>query len=100
MDMYEEPSHSVDDVEVFIKTDQEVYSPGNTIYGKIFIKAKKTIDADKLLIQVRGEEKAHGTEGFGEDEVDIKYTREIFNFLGEAYTFEQPMDSGDFYIGF
>ena len=42
---------------IFIKTDQPFYYPGNTVTGKIYIRADKVLDADYLEIKVKGKEK-------------------------------------------
>ena len=39
---------------IFIKTDQPFYYPGNTVTGKIYVRADRVIDADYIEIKVKG----------------------------------------------
>ena len=53
---------------IFVKTDRPYYYPGNTVYGKIYIRTDVPMEPSHIDIYVKGKEKAH----FMEDE---HYTR-------------------------
>ena len=43
---------------LYVKTDKPFYYPGNPVYGKIYLRVEKAIDADRMEIKVNGMEKA------------------------------------------
>lgn len=93
---------------LFVKTDRPFYYGGNTVYGKIYIRAEQAIDAKWMEIKIEGKEKMsfkyHEYEGEGEHRRRVtrkhKEHRKIFDFRGNAFTFEQHLNPGDFTVPF
>ena len=43
---------------LYVKSDKTYYYPSNTVYGKIYIRIEKPIEAKHVEIKVKGKEKA------------------------------------------
>ena len=80
---------------LYVKTDKPFYYPGNTVYGKIYIRCDVPIEAKYLEIKIEGKEKAsfyreethrRGEETYTTKE-KTKTDKKIFNYRATAFEF-------------
>lgn len=89
---------------MYVKTNQPFYHPGNTVYGKIYIRADQVIDAKWLEIKIEGKEKSSfkytHQDGDRTETRKAKAEKKIFDFRGSAFNFETHLNPGDFTVPF
>ena len=52
---------------LYIKTDKQFYYPGDKVYGKVYIRTDRLLDATHLDLRVKGKEKASFYYSDGDD---------------------------------
>jgi hypothetical protein len=94
-------------------TDRPYYYPGNVVKGKIYIRTEIPMEPSHIEIYVKGKEKC----SFVEEETHTRrdadgtthterrkhtryYSRKILHFKGTCFTFQGPLNPGDYTIPF
>ena len=77
---------------LYVKTAQPFYYPGQTVYGKIYIRAMVPMKPRNLEIYVKGKEKASyeysDSDSKGNSSTKTAYfSRKILEFKGNCFTF-------------
>ena len=98
---------------IYVKTDRPYYYPGNTVYGKIYIRTQTYMEPQHIEIYVKGKEKASFYEFENHERRDADgtvhrerrrhhryYSRKIMHFKGVCFTFQGPLNPGDYTIPF
>ena len=90
---------------LFVKTDKPFYHKGETVYGKIYIRAEVAVAAKYLEIDIKGKEKAsfHYTTRSNKQTHHHypKCGRKYFEFKAKCYEFNQgPLQPGDYFVSF
>lgn len=98
---------------IFIKTDRPYYYPGNKVFGKIYIRAEVPMEPSHMEIYVKGKEKcsfveeethtrrdADGTEHRETTRHTRYYSKKILHFKGTCFTFQGPLNPGDYTVPF
>lgn len=106
---------------LYLKTDMPFYYAGQTVTGKIYIRADRDLDAKRIIIRVKGKEKySHWYDHvihYEEEYVDAegntqvrqatrterrkkKEEKKIMDYKEPAYHFEGPLAPGDYIIPF
>lgn len=85
---------------LYVKTDKPFYYPGNRVYGKIYIRALNVINANFLEIRVKGKEKAKFTTHHDDSETRHKMETKHIDCKMTAFTFQGPLQPGDYIIPF
>ena len=89
---------------LYVKTDKPFYYPGNPVYGKIYIRVERAIDADRMEIKVNGKEKASfwytTSDGKTSSRHKAKTSQKYFDFKATCCQFTQTLQPGDYIIPF
>ena len=98
---------------MYVKTAQPFYYPGNTVYGKIYIRTLVPMNPSFLEIYVKGKEKAHfkydehitHRDGEGNTRTEVVHrwdyvSKKILQFKGNCFSFQGPLAPGDYTIPF
>lgn len=85
---------------LYVKTNQPYYYPGNTVYGKIYLRiTAPQMSAHSMEIKVKGKELAtfrykkryKDGDKWKTKTVHQRVKKLIFKFIGTALTFEGPL---------
>ena len=92
---------------LFIKTDKPFYYPGNTVYGKIYLRVEVPICPVELSVRVKGKETSYCILEYNEEEGYVaderNYEKLIVDFKSVIYRFPQglgPLNPGDYLFNF
>lgn len=98
---------------LYVKTDRPYYYPGNKILGKIYIRTMVPMNAKQVEIKVKGKEHAsywrteththRNNDGSTRTEtrhVKERFKRKILEFKAPCFTFQGPLNPGDYTIPF
>lgn len=94
---------------IYVKTDKDFYYAGEKVFGKMYIRAEREIDANYIEIRVKGKEKTsfwynHHTSNDGESRTERRkqwYHNTHMDCKLTAFTFNTPsMAPGDYTIPF
>ena len=98
---------------LYVKTDKPFYYPGDKVLGKIYIRAETLLEASTLELRIKGKEKCsywydhteHYTDGDGNRRTrthrrKASYHHNIMDYRAICFTFQGPLNPGDFTIPF
>lgn len=85
---------------IFVKYDKPFYYPGNTVYGKIYIRTEVPMSPKHVEIEVSGIEKCSYMKGSGKHRRRHYNTRQSIEFKGKCFTFTGALNPGDYTIPF
>jgi hypothetical protein len=87
-----------------VKTDRPYYYPGNTVFGKIYIRADVPMDPSSIEIFIKGKVEASFIETTGSGKNRSRrqrnYDKKIIHFKGTCFIFKEPLNPGDYTIPF
>ena len=80
---------------IYLQTDKPYYYPGNTVYGKIYIRTDVPMEPSHIDIYVKGKEKADYDRAEEQTKVDPNkimshkscYSKKIIHFKGTCFNF-------------
>jgi hypothetical protein len=85
---------------LFLKTDRPYYYASNKVQGKIYIQTHVPMTPKHMEIEVCGHEKAsYKVRRNKHDHQDV-FEKNILGFKGVCFTFQAPINPGDYIIPF
>ena len=85
---------------LLLKTDRPYYYPSNIVKGKIYIQTTSPMAPKHMKLEVYGHEKASYIERIGRHEYQWEFKKKILGFKGVCFTFQGPINPGDYIIPF
>ena len=76
---------------IYVKTDRPYYYPGNEVFGKIYIRLDRPMNASHIELRIKGKENSSFWEEEQRDQervrVKRKRERKIMEWKGTCFTF-------------
>ena len=94
---------------LYVKTDKTFYYKGDTVYGKIYIRCSRPMQANFLELDIKAKEKASHwdwvtrMDDFGNEvteQVKVRFGEKFFEFKQNCFKFNEPLAPGDYTIPF
>lgn len=90
---------------LYVKTDKQYYTPGEKVFGKIYLRTEHIMDADFMELRIKGKEKSSfwysQSDGNSTSRHKARYNHRHIDCKFTVFTFNQgPLQPGDYTIPF